>query len=63
VSLTPQARKSGIKKSNFFANTKHNLKRLLARESGAQGGLFDEKNQRSKLENLVTLSLQVPLVF
>jgi hypothetical protein len=51
VRLTLHARKSAIKKSNFFANTKQNSKRLyLVRESEVLPvGLFDEKNRRLKI--------------
>jgi hypothetical protein len=33
---------------NFLANTKQNSKNALARESGAKGGLFAEKNEGRK---------------
>jgi hypothetical protein len=46
VSLAPHARKSSaIEKSNFFAISKQNSKRLLARESGAQEVLSNEKTE------------------
>jgi hypothetical protein len=53
----------GLPKKNFFAFENRSylgkfeaeFKKALARESGDQGVLFDEKNPR--VENLVTLSL------
>jgi hypothetical protein len=55
VSLTPHARflRSKIDHIEFEAE----FKKALARESGAQGVLFDEK--KPKVENLVTLSLSI----
>jgi hypothetical protein len=55
VSLTPHARFLRPKIHHISANSKQNSnKKALARESEAQGVLFDKKTM---VENLVTLSL------
>jgi hypothetical protein len=56
VSGTPHAQNSAIKKSNLEHEAE--FKKALARESWAQGGLFDEK--KPKIENLE--SYTVPLM-
>jgi hypothetical protein len=48
VSLTPHAR-------SYLGEFKAEFKKALACESGAQGVLFD--GEKSRIENLVTLSL------
>jgi hypothetical protein len=49
VSLTPHARFLRSKIDHILANSKQNSQKALARESGAQGVLFDEKNRGSKI--------------
>jgi hypothetical protein len=54
VSLTPHARFLRSNRS-YLGEFEAEFNKALARESGAQGVLFDEKKPR--VENLVTLSL------
>jgi hypothetical protein len=39
----------GDYKVEFFREYEAEFKKALARETGAQGGVFDEKNRRSKI--------------
>jgi hypothetical protein len=48
VSLTPHARCLRAKIDHISLNSKQNFKKAVARESGAQGVLFDE-NRKSKM--------------
>jgi hypothetical protein len=55
VLLTPHERFFRLKIDHISANSKHNKKKALARESGAQGVLFHEK--KTQVKNLLALSL------
>jgi hypothetical protein len=57
VSLTPHARKSAVKKSNYIlCEYEAELKMASARDSGAQGGLFGEKTEGRKSLDAVPLN-------
>jgi hypothetical protein len=55
VSLTPHARFLRSQNRSYLGEFEAEFKESLARESGAQGVLFDEKKPR--VENLLTLFL------
>jgi hypothetical protein len=54
-SLKPHARFLRPKIEHISANSKQNKKKDLARESGAQGVLFDEKTDGQKFRGTVPL--------
>jgi hypothetical protein len=55
VSLTPHALFLRLKIDYISANSVQNYKKALARESGAQGVLFDERNRGRKSRDTVPL--------
>jgi hypothetical protein len=58
MSLTPHAQFLRSKIDHISANSKQ-IKKALARESGAQGVLFDEKTEGRKSRDTVPLSTNI----